>query len=141
MRILDLYEKYTPDVNLPNDVKHTLPHSIIFPDMDGNFEFYKFVVAMSCHPEIDDAFYENRPLRDVPIAVAYTPQEFEMMKQVAKRLGQRWESITTNTSQETPGGNKVSPVMKFNMTEAHIDIMKSLLEVMNNKKDYPNEII
>jgi hypothetical protein len=135
MRFTDLHEQHIPAIDLPDGVKHTLPHAVIFPDMDGEFDFYKFVVAMASHPDLDNEFYQTRQLRDVPMAVAYTPQEFEMIKKVAERLGQRWEELTKPGSQEVPGGNTVSPVMKFNMTEAHIDIMKALYEAMTKDEE------
>ena len=43
--------------------------------------------------------------------------------------------MTISTSHEQPGAHIVSPVMKFHMTESHIDIMKALLEAMENNKD------
>ena len=135
MRIFDLYESPIPETNIPDGVRHTLPHTVIFPEMDSYYEFYKFVVAMASHPELDKAFYKDRPLRDVPIAVAYTPVEFEMIKAVAERLGKKWEEIAYDGSKEQPGINSVSPVMKFNMTESHIDIMKALLEAIDNYED------
>ena len=135
MRLRDLYESPESsaelnDTNLPMGVRHSLPHTVIFPDMNHDWEFYQFVVAMAAHPELEDSFYKHRPLRDVPIAVAYTEQEFEMIKQVAKRMGKKWEEVAYKKSQEAPGVNTVSPVMKFNMTESHIDIMRALRETM-----------
>ena len=128
----DLYESIVPDTNLPDNVRHTLPRTLIFPDMNGYYEYYKFVVAMGSHPELSDEFYKARPLRDVPLAVAYSPQEYEMIKAVASRLGKKCEEIAYEKSQEQPGVNSVSPVMKFKMTESHIDIMRALLEAMEN---------
>ena len=79
----------TPPINLPIGVNHTLPHTVIFPDMDGYYEFYRFVIAMSAYPNIDKTFYKTRQLRDIPIAVAYSEHEFEMMKEVAKKFGKK----------------------------------------------------
>lgn len=129
MRIYDLIVE-SDDTNLPSGVRHSLPHAVIFPEMDSYFEFYKFVCGLGLYPETNDTFYKKKPLRDVPMAVAYTPQEFEMIKDVAARLGKKWEEVSYEGSQEMPGVNTVSPVMKFNMTEAHIDIMRALLEAI-----------
>jgi len=135
MRLIELYESPKDSIelngsNLPMGVRYSLPHTLIFPDMNNEWEFYQFAVAMAAHPEISDEFYKHRPLRDVPIAVAYTEQEYEMIKAVAKRMGKKVEEIAFKKSQESPGVNTVSPVMKFNMTESHIDIMKALYETM-----------
>jgi len=138
MRLRELYETKDPDrayeyaeTDLPIGVRHTLPHTFIFPDMDGYYEFYKFVVAMAAHPEIDPSFYHERNLRDVPIATAYSPQEAEMIKAVAKRMGKEVKEIAFAASREQPGVNTVSPVMKFHMSESHMDIMKALLEAID----------
>ena len=140
MRLRDLYESPETsitgdDTNLPMGIRHSLPHTVIFPDMEHDWEFYQFVVGLGCYPNMSDDFYKKRPLRDVPIAVAYTEQEFEMIKQVAKRMGKKWEEVAYKKSQESPGVNTVSPVMKFNMTESHIDIMKALYEAANGRRD------
>jgi hypothetical protein len=138
MRLRDLYEApevSTAGTDLPIGVRHTLPHTVIFPEMDSYQEFYKFVIAMASHPELDDTFYQKHDFRDVPLAVAYTPQEFDMIKAVAKRMGHKWKEVAFTQSREPPGGNIVSPVMKYNMTESHIDIMKALLAIMENEED------
>ena len=139
MRLREIYQRLdespVPETNLPLGVRHTLPKTVIFPDMDGYYEFYKFVVAMAAHPELEDNFYKSRPLRDVPIAVAYSEQEFDMIKNVAQRLGKRWDEVAYSGSHEQPGINSVSPVMKYHMTESHIDIMKALLEAIDKNED------
>ncbi len=126
MRLRDITE--TKKTDIPMDVRHTLPRTVILPDMDLYYDFYRFVMAMASHPEIDNSKTNSRPLRDIPMVVAYTPQEYEMVKAVAERMGQRIEEIAFDGSQEPPGGNTVSPVAKFHMSECHIDIMKALLE-------------
>ena len=132
MRLADLYESNIPDIDLPDGVRHSLPHTVIFPDMDSYYEYYRFVVAMASHPELSDEYYDNHKLRDIPLAVAYTEQEFDMIKSVAKRLGKKWEEVAYKKSQELPGINAKSPVMPFKMTEAHIDCMKALMEIWEN---------
>ena len=130
MRLRELYESPNTGTNLPDSVKHSLPHTVIFPKMDSYYEFYRFVVALASHPDAPDDVFKTRSFRDVPMAVAYTQQEFDMIKNVAKRLGKEWEEVAFQKSQEQPGVNAVSPVMKFNMTESHIDIMRALLKEM-----------
>lgn len=130
MRLVDLIESAESDI--PLGTRYTLPKTVILPDMDLYYDFYRFVMAMASHPEIDSTKANSRPLRDIPMVVAYTPQEYEMVKAVAERMGQRIEEIAFEGSQEPPGGNTVSPVAKFHMSESHVDIMKSLLEHMED---------
>jgi hypothetical protein len=96
--------------------------------MASNFEYYRFVVGMASHPEVDDKFYEPVLLRDIPMAVAYTKEEYDMIKAVAKRLGHKTEEISFGGSKEIPGIHTASPVMPFKMTEAQDDIARALLE-------------
>ena len=126
MRLRDIIVETESD--LPMGVRNTLPRTVILPDMDLYYDFYRFVSDMACHPEIEGTPKKRRSLRDVPLVVAYTPQEYEMVKAVAERMGQRMEEIAFEGSQEPPGGNTVSPVAKFHMSECHVDIMRALLE-------------
>lgn len=128
----DLSESATTDIH--SGIRYTLPKTVIFPDMDLYYEYYKFVTAMASHPELDPEYMNAIPLRDVPVAVAYTPQEYEMIMNVAKRMGKRTEEIAFGGSMEPPGGNVTSPVMKFDMfdnlseSERMRDIMERLDE-------------
>lgn len=101
---------------MPLGTKHTLPHGVIIPQMDLYYEFYKFVTNMACHPELENGNFNKASMRDVPFAVAYTPQEFEMIEATAKRMGFDVKEVAFTGSTEQPGINKTSPVMKFNPT-------------------------
>lgn len=132
MRLSDIITE-SKDTDIPLGTRYTLPKTVILPDMDLYYEFYRFVMAMACHPELEKEPSSTKPLRDVPMVVAYTPQEYEMVKAVAARMGQRIEEIAFEGSQEQPGGNTVSPVAKFNMSECHLDVMKAIFERMESK--------
>lgn len=138
MRLRDL--NYTKPLkenigdNIPIGMRKTLPTTYIIPDMDPYYEYYRFVTAMACHPELDNAFSDRLEMRDVPMIVAYTPQEEEMIKSVAARLGFEAKDISLGGSHEEEGGNTVSPVMNFNMTEAELDCLKALTEYVLGKK-------
>jgi hypothetical protein len=136
MRLSDLYHRIDESAvtDLPLGTRHTLPRTVILPDTDLYYEYYRFVTAMACHPELDPSMTTDRNLRDVPIVVAYTPQEYDMIKAVAARMGKKVQEIAFNGSVEEPGGNTVSPVMRFSMSEAHLDVMKALTEhVMSDR--------
>lgn len=129
MRLKDFYQiNETAELNIPDAIRHTLPKTVIFPDMDLYYDYYKFVKAMACHPELNDKVIDDKTMRDVPVAVAYTPQEYDMIMSVAKRMGQKTEEIAFGGSQEPPGINTVSPVMKFDMFESNSEIMRGFIE-------------
>ena len=141
MRLRDLYSTITEgddhdsstDTNIPLGVRYTLPKTVIFPDMDLYYEYYKFVTAMACHPEINDEVFSEQPLRDVPFAVAYTPQEYDMIQAVAKRMGKKTQEVAFNGSKEPPKGNTVSPIMKFNMFESAETRIQALYDLAESK--------
>lgn len=130
MKLTDLYPMLNEeaDSNIPLDTRHTLPHAVIIPDMDLYYEYYKFVTAMASHPEVDVQYFQDQPMRDIPVAVAYTPQEYDMIVATAKRMGKHPKEIAFKKSQEPPGGNVTSPVMKFNMFESESDQMRLIME-------------
>lgn len=120
--------------NIPTGIRKTLPATFVVPNLDPYYEYYRFVTALACHPDMGDEFKDNLVMRDTPFIVAYTPQEEEMIKAVAKRLGYDAQDVSFGGSQEEEGGNTVSPVMKFNMTEAELDCLQALTEYVLGKK-------
>lgn len=115
MRLKDIQPLKEGRNKMPHSMKFTMPQSVIIPDMDLYYEFYKFVTNMACHPELDNQMKGDNAMRDVPMAVAYTPQEFEMIKATAERMGFDISQVSFKNSEEPPGVNKTSPVMKFDM--------------------------
>lgn len=134
MKIREIYQDLneSTETDMPMGIRYTMPKTVVFPDMDLYYEYYKFVTAMASHPELENQHTDDRQLRDVPIAVAYTPQEYEMIMSVAKRMGKRAEEVAFGGSMEPPGGNTASPVMKFsmfdNMTESTAATMRKMME-------------
>ena len=104
-----LFEAKEPKVH--DILAHHMPHTLTFPGMDPNYEFYRFVVAMAGTPETNNAGEES-PLRDVPLAVAYAPQEAEMIHKVCDRMGIKHMVLAGKHSRELPTTHKVSPVPK-----------------------------
>ena len=54
MRLRDLKTINEDNSKMPHSMKYTMPQSVIIPEMDLYYEFYKFVTNMACHPEIDN---------------------------------------------------------------------------------------
>ena len=101
---------------LPPSFQHSMPATHSFPDMDGYYQFYRFVVAMAGHPDNDSLPLYSR-MRDIPIAVAYTKQEHDMIHATAKRMGFKPDELAYEGSHELPDTYTKSPVMKFKMLE------------------------
>lgn len=116
MKIDDLIQDLNESTDEPlhHSIKHTMPHSVVIPEMDEYYEYYRFATAMAAHPELENSHANFTKFRDNPIAIAYTPQEMDMIMATAKRLGFTPKDVAFNKSEEAPGGNTVSPVMRFN---------------------------
>jgi hypothetical protein len=146
MRITDLYgdlfeavtnKDIKPEVpagtnkikrGLPPSFQHSMPATHSFPDMDNSYGFYRFVVAMAGMPEKDD-IEDNVALRDIPIAVAYTKEEHDMIHAAAERLGIKPDELAYHGSHELPDTYTKSPVMKFHMTESHNKKLRGLIKL------------
>ena len=140
MRLTDLYGdlfENAPSMGkivagLPPSFQHSMPATHAFPDMDNYYGFYRFVIAMAGESGEPDkpGEYEiplQSNMRDIPIAVAYTKQEHEMIHKTAKRMGATPDELAYHGSQELPDTFTVSPVMKFQMSETQQRKFKNLL--------------
>ena len=112
---------------LPPSFTHSMPATHAFPDMDGYYQFYRFVIAMAGHPDSDIEPHYSR-MRDIPIAVAYTKAEHDMIHATAKRMGFKTDELAYHGSTELPDTYTVSPVMKFNMSETQQNKLRSLIK-------------
>jgi hypothetical protein len=131
MRLNDLYDdlleaksKKVPDAyahkqgELPPAFKHSMPDTHSFPKMDAGYGYYRFVVALAGHPETEVT--RENPLRDQPVAVAYTEQEHQMIHKVCDSLGLDAKELSYKVSSELPDTYITSPVMKFHMSESQL---------------------
>lgn len=134
MRITDLYgdlfENAPPmgkvAAGLPPSFQHSMPATHAFPDMDNYYGFYRFVIAMAGEPD-DDRIPLQSNMRDIPVAVAYTQQEHDMIHKTAKRMGANPKELAYKGSKELPDIYTVSPVMKFHMSETQQRKLKTLV--------------
>ena len=146
LRIIDLYgdlfeavtnKDIKPEVpagknkikrGLPPSFQHSMPATHSFPDMDNSYGFYRFVVAMAGLPEKND-IVDNVALRDIPIAVAYTKEEHDMIHRAAERLGIVPDELAYHGSSELPDTYTTSPVMKFHMPEGQERRLNGLIKL------------
>lgn len=125
MRITDLYADLFENAppmgkivaGLPPYFQHSMPSTHAFPDMDNYYGFYRFVIAMAGEPDGSEIPLQSH-MRDIPVAVAYTKQEHDMIHRVAKRMGIEPMELAYQGSREMPDTYTKSPVMKFSMPES-----------------------
>lgn len=137
MRLSDLYSDLFENApvigkvvaGLPPSFQHSMPATHAFPDMDNYYGFYRFVIAMA--GELGEPGGEDIPLqsnmRDIPVAVAYTKQEHDMIHRTARRMGAKPKELAYRGSEEHPDTYTVSPVMKFHMSETQQRKFKNLV--------------
>lgn len=83
--------------------------SLVFPDMDPGYDYYRFMNIVASHPHHKPA-HDHEHFRDHPLAIAYTPQEREMLEKSLSGLGHKMKWITKNKSSEAKGTHSTSPV-------------------------------
>jgi len=87
----------------------TLPPSMLYPDMDPGYDYYRFMTVVAAHPH-HKAPHEHEHFRDSPVAAAYCPEEIDMLNDAIKGLGHKTVWVTKEKGREPDSNNKVSPV-------------------------------
>lgn len=139
MRVHDLYGdlfENAPSVGavvagLPPSFQHSMPATHAFPDIDNYYGFYRFVIAMAGEPgEPGESIIPLQSnMRDIPVAVAYTKQEHDMIHRTARRMGSKAIELAYQGSQEQPDTYTKSPVMKFSMPESSMAKLRGLIQL------------
>jgi hypothetical protein len=94
--------------NVPEVAKPALSRMISIPDMDGFYEFYRFMTMTAGEP--DRKIPATGKLRDNPTALPYSDAEAEMIARSAQRMGKHPISLTPKGYQEPKDNNRTSPV-------------------------------
>lgn len=92
-----------------NDHKSTMPMSVVYPDMDMGYDYYRFMTRVAGHPH-HSADHDHDHFRDSPVAIAYTQQEMDMLKGAIRGTGYKSKIISNTKGIEPTSTNKASPV-------------------------------
>ena len=87
----------------------TMPPSLVYPDMDPGYGYYRFMTVVAAHPH-HKAPHEHEHFRDQPLATVYCPEEMDMLNNAIKGLGHKSKWITKEKGREPDSNNKASPV-------------------------------
>ena len=113
MRASEILEGRTNKVaDLPPSSREALPPSLIIPDLDPNYEYYRLVVALAGMPDNNDIPL-NSVVKDVPVVVPYTKQEYDMVLKMLRKMKKNETHLTNTPSGELPEIHKISPVRAF----------------------------
>jgi hypothetical protein len=83
--------------------------SLVFPDMDAGYDYYRYMNVIASHPH-HKAPHDHEHFRDHPLAIAYTPEEKEMLEKSLKGLGHKMKWITREEGTESKDTQTSSPV-------------------------------
>ena len=89
--------------------KSTMPASMVYPDMDPGYDYYRFMNVVACNGH-HDAPHDHNHFRDHPFASAYTDQERDMLDKSLRGLGHKVKWLTKEKGKEPDSVNKSSPV-------------------------------
>lgn len=121
MRLRDLLEASTPSLE-PN-VESTIPPTMVLPELinSDTYKQYRYVVALAAAQAVANGeveFDAQSTWNESLAALAYTPQELEIIQLANKMMGVEGVMVSKSKSHEPHDTHSVSPVMKFNMTES-----------------------
>jgi hypothetical protein len=94
--------------NVPHTAKSALNGMVTMPDMDGFYEFYRFMTMTAGEP--DQKIPPSGKLRDNPTSLPYTDIEMDMVTKSAGRMGKKVLALTPKGHQEPKDTHSVSPV-------------------------------
>lgn len=121
MRLRDLLETSIP--GLEPDVENTIPPTMVLPELinSDTYKQYRYVVALAAAQAVANGeveFDAQSTWNESLAALAYTPQELEIIQLANKMMGVDGVMVSKSKSHEPDDTHSVSPVMKFNMTES-----------------------
>jgi len=134
MRLKDLLEASAPA--LSPDIRSTISPTMTIPELvnSDTYKQYRYTLALAAAKAVQAGeveFNAESSWNESLAAVAYTPEELEIIKLANKMTGVQGVMISDTPSSEPESVQTVSPVMKFNMFESHSESMRSLI----NKAD------
>jgi len=86
--------------------------SMVLHDMDPGYEYYRFMSIVAGDDE-STMNPKHEHFNATPFALAYTPEEHEMLIRGLKRLGKKHKKVAKDKSGEHDEVHSVSPVSKI----------------------------
>jgi hypothetical protein len=112
MRARELFEKAQKGADIPQSSREALPPSMVVPDLDPNYEYYRLLVALAGLPD-NDHIPLNSVLKDKPLIIPYTQIEHDEVMKILAKMDKNPEHLTKAPSIELPDTHKISPVRVF----------------------------
>ncbi len=132
MKLRDLLEASIP--GLESNIENTLSPTMIVPELvnSDTYKQYRYVVALAAAKAVANGeveFNAQSTWNESLAALAYTPEELEIIKIANKLMGVDGVMVSKSKSHEPDDTHVVSPVMKFNMTES----MRNTIDKLNDE--------
>lgn len=121
--------------NVPKYAEPVMSRLFLMPGMSSYYEFYRFMTLTAGEPT--ENFPTTGNLRDVPVALAYTQEEQQMVLNAMKRMGKKGSFATGPGSEEPSDTNKKSPVSHNSGQPIKKGNSASTNEIINEVADKP----
>ena len=83
--------------------------SMVLHDMDPGYDYYRFMSIIAGDKDSEMPSHHEH-FNNTPFALAYTPEEHEMLIRGLKRMGRKHKQVTNHKSEEHTSTNNTSPV-------------------------------
>jgi hypothetical protein len=109
MKIKDIIVEQTGMQAISPDQKAVFSKATFYPQMDNNYELYRFGISMAASP---NAKTPTTGVGDVPIIYAYSKGDEDIIKATEKHHKIKGQHVSATDSGEPEGTYKVSPTAK-----------------------------
>jgi len=112
MRAHELFEKRLTGADLPAGSREAMPASMIVPDLNPYYEYYRLLTALAGLPG-DSNIPINSVVKDRPVIVPYTKIEHDHVMKILAKMGKNPQALAKAPSSEMDEIHKISPVRTF----------------------------
>ena len=109
MKIRDIILEQTGIQSMSLDQKAVFSKATYYPQMDNNYELYRFGISMASSPNADTPVTS---VGDVPVIYAYSKGDEEIIKATEKHHKIKGKQISSTDSKEPDGTYTASPTAK-----------------------------
>ena len=97
---------------LHQTAKDSMNNALLISDMDGYYEYYRFMSVVAGDPEVNVPAY-NSEFATHPVAFGYTPEEKDMLLRSIKKMGKTGKFISAGPGVEPGNNHIISPVAQI----------------------------
>jgi len=112
MRAREFIFSESKSEKMPHYHTNAMSHNMKFPQMDNNYEIYRFGVTMAGSPQHHKDHTKESPVGETPWVIAYSEGEREIIDGALKKHKYSTSMLKTGKSIEQLDTQVLSPVAK-----------------------------